>query len=292
LSPLARDGSGRWLVGAHNLQGSVDAGDWEPIGGHGYPVNDILRQPHRLVCATHWGLWEVLGDPPGWRQLHDETLTEVLGIAACAGDPGVVAVSAYGLAFGERGEHGATHWRSRSDDLSLNERFSNAVLALPDAPGHWLIGTEDGVIQYDESTAGWHRTDLKGRPCRVLLHAFDRLWAGTDEGGIWCSADGISWRRAGTGLDDGTVFALAASADRILAGTLRGVCVGDGSSAWQRLGPRLLVSAIAAHPSAEGPWLAGATPGGLWRSDDGGRRWGQIDGFDTVRVILPPEAAP
>ena len=82
------------------------------------------------------------------------------------------------------------------------------------------------------------------------------------------------------------------SADRILAGTLRGVCVGDGSSAWQRLGPRLLVSAIAAHPSAEGPWLAGATPGGLWRSDDGGRRWGQIDGFDTVRVILPPEAAP
>ncbi len=145
---------------------------------------------------------------------------------------------------------------------------------------------------YDEAARVWHRSDLSGRPCRALLGAFDQLWAGTDEGGIWCSADGFSWQRAGTGLEDGTVFALAATADRILAGTLGGICSGDGTGAWQRTGPRLLVSAIAAHPESAGPWLAGATPGGLWRSDDAGQRWRQIDGFDTVRAILPPETAP
>jgi len=279
-----------WLLGANGLHRSRDADHWEEAGGHGYPVNDLIRQPRRLVCAALWGLWEVHGDDSRWIQLHDETLTEVLAIAAATGDPGVVTVSAYGLALGRRVEHGATRWQSRSDGLSLDERFSNAVLAQPNAPGHWLVGSEDGVLVYAEADDRWHRTDLTGRPCRALLHAFGYLWAGTDEAGIWRSKDGFSWKRAGTGLEDGTIFVLCATRDRILAGTLQGVCVGDGGGAWRRLGPRLLVSALAPHPDRDGPWLAGATPGGLWRSDDAGERWRQILGFDTVRVIMPPEA--
>lgn len=278
-----------WLLGADGLHRSRDGTYWEAIGGHGYPVNDLIRQPRRLVCATHWGLWEAGRKRPRWVQLHDETLTEVLAIAPTVGDPGVAAVSAYGLAFGRRGEHGAIHWRSRSDDLSPNERFASAILASPNTPGEWLVGTESGVLIYSEADASWRRTDLKDRPCRALLHAFDSLWAGTDEGGIWRSVDGFSWQRAGAGLDSATIFSLSATADRILAGSLRGICVGDGDSSWQRLGPSLLVSAIAAHPDAGGPWLAGATPGGLWQSDDAGDHWHQIGGFDSVRVIVPPE---
>jgi hypothetical protein len=283
------DWTNSWLLGADGLHRSRDGAEWEVIGGHGYPVNDLIRQSGRLVCATLWGLWEVGWERPRWVQLHDETLTEVLAIAPTAGDPGVVAVSAYGLAFGRRGEHGATRWRSCSDGLSPNERFSSTVLARPDAPEEWLVGTENGVLIYSEVDDCWHRTDLKGRPCRALLHAFDCLWAGTDEGGVWRSADGYSWQRAGAGFDSGTVFSLSATADRILAGSLRGICVGDGDSSWQRHGPSLLVSAIAAHPDVDGPWLAGATPGGLWRSDDVGEHWRQIGGFDSVRVIVPPE---
>ena len=279
-----------WLVGADGVHGSGDGTDWEMVGGQGYPVNDLIRQPRRLVCATSWGLWEVEGDTSRWVQLHDETLTEVLAIAPAAGDPGVVAVSAYGLAFGQRERHGATRWRSRADGLSPNERFGNAVLAQPDAPGHWLVGTEDGVLMYSEADDVWHRTDLRGRPCRALLHALDCLWAGTDGGGIWHSADGSTWERAGTGLGGATVFSLCATGDRILAGTLEGICVGDGDSEWRQLGPSLLVSAIAAHPADGGPWLAGATPGGMWRSDDAGDQWHQVGDFDTVRAIVTPEA--
>ena len=281
--------SASWLLGARGLHRSGEGTHWEAVGGHGYPINDLIRQPGRLICASLWGLWEIRSDRPRWLQLHDETLTEVLAIAPAPGDPGLVAASPYGLAFGRRGEHGASRWCSRCKGLSLDERFSNAVLARPQVPGEWLVGTENGVLIYTQADDRWRRTDLGGRPCRALLHAFDCFWAGTDEGGIWRSTDGRSWRRAGRGLDHGTVFALSATADCILAGTLQGICAGSGDSTWQRLGPPLLVSAIAAHPEAEGPWLAGATPGGLWRSDDAGDHWRQVCDFGSVRAIAPPE---
>ena len=250
----------------------------------------MIRQARRLVCGTHWGLWEVPRGAGRWIQLHDETLTEVLGIAPAPGDPGVVVATSYGLSFGRRDEYGGGRWHSRADGLRVDERLSSAVLARPGAPGHWLVGTEAGVLCYAEEADRWQATGLAERPCRVLLHAFGAVWAGTDEGGVWRSADGLVWQRAGQGLDEGTVFALAATDAGLVAGTLQGLCVGDGTGAWHRCGPRLLVSAVAVHPEPTGPWLAGAIPGGLWRSDDGGASWRQSGAFDTVHCILPPEA--
>ena len=280
-----------WLIGADGLHHSDDAEQWLTGGLRAHPILAVLRQPQRLLCGTLWGLWEVPEGASRWIQLHDETLTEVLAIAPAPGDPGVVAATPYGLTLGQRDAHGPARWMSRSDALRVDERFSNAVLPRPDAPGQWLVGTEAGVLCYTEPEDRWQRTDLSGRPCRALLHAFDAIWAGTDDGGVWRSVDGLAWQRAGRGLDDGTVFALAATGEQIIAGTMQGLCIGDGASAWRRCGPRLLVSAVAAHPDPDGPWLAGGTPGGLWRSDDAGASWRQSGRFDTVHCILPPEAA-
>jgi ligand-binding sensor domain-containing protein len=278
-----------WLVGANGVYHSGDGIHWQARGGTGHLVTDLIRRPEQLLCATMAGVWQVDSSPEQWVQLHDETLTEVLGIAADSGDPGVVAVSPYGLAFGRSAEHGGKRWRSCSDDLSLNERFSNAVLAHPQTQEHWLVGTEAGVLIYVAAENRWERTELAGVPCRALLHAHGALWAGTDGGGIWRSVDGAVWSQAGTDLDHASIFSLSATADQILAGTLAGIVVGDGDSSWQRSGPSLLVSAVAAHPDEGGPWLVGANPGGLWRSEDGGTHWGQVGDFDSVRMILAPE---
>jgi len=278
-----------WLLGANGLHQSTDGITWAEIGKSGYPVQDLIREPHRVICATLWGLWEIATPTSQWIQLHDETLTEVMSIAPRPGHPGVAAVSAYGLSFGQASEYGATQWQSHTEGLTLNERFSNALLALPSAENQWLVGTEKGVLIYDESTHRWQQTELIGYPCRSLLYAHDSLWAGTDGNGIWKSDNGTHWKRAGTTLHDESIFSLGATPHHILAGTLRGICFGDATSRWQRSGPALLISAIAAHPNQADVWLAGATPGGLWRSDNAGTRWHQVGNFDTVKAILPPK---
>lgn len=302
VSPGAGDWTQDWLVGATGLHHSSDGEVWAPAGGEGYPVKDIIRVRDALLCSTLWGAWHVAAQSRRWRQLHDETLTEVLGIAlnpaaTPADGPGLVAVSPYGLAMSRAGEHGATRWNHHDSGQVLDERFSSAVLAHPTAPGQWIIGTEAGVLIFDGAETGagtgtWLRTNLAGLPCRALIQARDMLWAATDGGGVWCSVDGSNWATAGTGLETASVFSLATAQGQLLAGTLHGICSGDGESPWHRSGPSLLVSAVAAHPEADGLWLAGATPGGLWRTEDAGRRWCQVGDFDTVHRIMAPTTAP
>jgi ligand-binding sensor domain-containing protein len=278
-----------WFLGSRGIHQSVDGIQWEPLGDRPYQINDLVRQPHRLVAAADWGMWEVFPDRPGWVQLHDETLTEILAISPGSGDPGIVAASPYGVALGKRGDHGETHWTARSDGLSVNETFSNALLADPTAPGRLLVGTEAGLLVYTEVDGRWERSSLSGTPCRALCHAHGFFWAGTDDWGVWRSVDGLAWDQAGRGLDDGAVFSLASSEEELVAGTLHGICVGDGVGTWRRRGPRMLVSAVAVHPKRGGPWLAGGTPGGLWYSQDAGDTWRQTGEFNTVRSILPPK---
>ena len=278
-----------WLVGtgAALYQGE-NGGSWEQVGGYSFRVTSILRQKDRVVVGVGSGLWEVDFEGGFWKQLHDETLTEVLAVDALPGDPGVLAASAYGVATGKRDELGAVRWSFWSDELRVNERFSNAVLATED--GRWLVGTEAGVLVAEDGGRRWTRTSLMGGPVRGLCRALGSFWAGTDERGIWRSEDGLRWERAGRGLDEGTVFALTESAGRIIAGSLDGVLVGDGEGRWHRVGPQMLMAAVAAHPVEEDVWMAGGDPGGLWITEDGGKKWQQTGGITTrVEAILAPQ---
>ena len=279
-----------WLIGTkRGLYRGEIGGEWEQVGGYAFRVTSILRNAGTVCVGVGSGLWEVDFDGI-WKQLHDETLTEVLAIDAVSGDPGVVAASAYGVATGKRDELGAARWTFWSDGLAVNERFSNAVLV--DADGRWLVGTEAGVLVAEEGGAKWTHTSLIGAPVRGLCRGRGKFWAGTDERGIWRSEDGFHWEQAGTGLDEGTVFDLVVSGDRIVAGTLEGVAVGDGEGHWQRVGPRMLMAAVGADPENTQAWLAGGDPGSLWLTEDGGQKWQQVAGLPTaVEAILAPEGA-
>ena len=280
-----------WLVGTGGgLYGSVDGVGWENMGGYTYRVTSIVRSGNRVCVGVGSGLWDVwAGDRP-WVQLHDETLTEVLDLAWAPGDPGVVAASAYGVGVGQRREHDAVRWTWLSDELAVNERFSNAIAVDPADENRWLVGTEAGVLVAEDAGKRWVHSGLMGMPVRALLRIGDTWWAGTDARGVWQSADGLAWRRAGRGLDEGTVFALAAANGRILAGTTEGMVIGDGEGRWQRMGPRGLVGAVACHPQAAGFWMAGCVPGGLWVTEDAGRTWRYVPGVPkVVEAILAPE---
>lgn len=227
--------------------------------------------------------------PDRWKQLHDETVTEVMAIAPIEGSPGVIAGSPYGIATGQYDDAGAVRWTHHSDGLRVNERFTNAILVHPDDSKTWLVGTEGGVLIADESGAAWRRTSLSGTAVRALAFFHGQFWAGTDDRGIWRSEDGTRWDSAGHTPDGGAVFELTLAGDDIIAGTEHGVAVGDGSGHWVRTGPRHLCAAVRCHPVQPSTWLAGATPGGLWHTEDGGNTWQHVPGFANVRAILPPE---
>jgi hypothetical protein len=224
-----------------------------------------------------------------WIQLHDEVLTLVQGVARVDGDPGLVAATLYGVHVATRDELGLCRWRSVSDGLEVDERASSAILADPSDPRRWLVGTEAGVMVASSEGTSWERSDLYGTACRSLMRAGGRYWAGTDDRGIWSSADGLAWRRAGEMLET-PVFSLAWTADDLLlAGTGEGVMGGDGSSSWRRTGARTWTASVGADPGEAGVWMAGGSLGGLWWTVDGGEAWHQVDGVNgSVETICAP----
>ena len=295
-----------WLIGSKGVYHGTIGGSWTRIGAQEYGISSLIRQPDRLVAGASWGsgLWEwSIGtdqaDPTNqagqsdqtdrWKQLHDETVTEVMAIAPIAGTPGVVAGSPYGIATGQYDAAGAVRWTHHSDALRVNERFTNAILVHPDDLTTWLVGTEGGVLIADDSGAAWRRTSLSGTAVRALAFMHGQFWAGTDDRGIWRSEDGARWDSVGHTPDGGAVFELTLAGNDLLAATEHGVAVGDGSGHWVRTGPRHLCAAVRCHPVSTSTWLAGATPGGLWYTEDGGNAWQHVPGFANVRAILPPE---
>ena len=213
-----------------------------------------------------------------------------MAIAPIEGSPGVVAGSPYGIATGRYDDLGAVRWTHHSDALRVNERFTNAILVHPDEPKTWFIGTEGGVLIADDSGAAWRRTSISGTAVRALACIHEQFWAGTDDRGIWRSEDGERWDSVGHTADGGAVFELMRAGDDIVAATEHGVAIGDGSGHWVRTGPRHLCAAVRCHPGSTSTWLAGATPSGLWYTEDGGHAWHQIPGFVNVRAIIEPEA--
>ncbi len=298
-----------WLIGSKGVYHGTIGGTLTRIGAQDYGISSLIREPDRLLAGASWGsgIWEWSfpssksgqatqpahsGQPGRWKQLHDETLTEVMAIATIEGTPGVVAGSPYGVATGRVDELGAVRWTHHSDTLRVNERFTNALLVHPETHTTWLVGTEDGVLVAEDSGASWIRTSLSGTPVRALAFIDGAFWAGTDDRGIWHSQDGIRWDSVGHTPDGGAVFGLRTTGESMLAATEHGVAVGDGSGRWVRTGPRHLCADVACHPESSSLWLAGAAPGGLWATEDAGATWRQIPGFVNVRAILAPETEP
>lgn len=286
-----------WLVGtALGLYSGVVDGGWHPAGRFEFKVTCILREggKREAVVGTEAGLWEAPGAGADWLQLHDEVLTLVQDLCPVPGDPGVLAATAYGVHHATRDGLGALRWRSCAPQLEgppqLDDCFSTAILADPDDPTRWYVGTEAGLLIAEGTGRAWRRTDIQGTAVRALARAGGRLWAGTDTRGLLVSADGDRWKPVGEGLAGIPVFDIAHTDDGdVLVGTEEGVMVGDGASRWHRVGPPIRAAAVAAASSGAQLWLAGGSPGGLWYSEDRGSNWKQAAGLPhTVEALAAP----
>ena len=276
----------KWIVGSTGIFVGEPGAEWKRIGEFDFFINMIVRLDTILVAGANCGLWKVNPATGGWKQLHDETLTEVLALAPSSGNPGVIAGSPYGVATGRVSDYDAVRWTFHSDELSVNEKFTNCILQMREGDGY-LVGTEAGVLSL--SSDRWQRTSLTGFPVRAIMEVKGEFFAGSDGHGLFRSRDGLSWRKAGRGSDERDVLSFAFDGDRIVAGTDRGVIHGDASGAWQQSGPSVLVAAVAA--ADRGCWLIGCHPSGLWWTDDTGKTYAQLGETSNVSSILAPQSA-
>ncbi len=275
-----------WLVGSNGLYCGSPLEGWQAIGAYSFPVNGIAQLGKQKILAAETGFWCVPEGNGRWIQWHDETLTSVLGVVPVPVGVGVVTASAYGIATGELDNIGSPRWTWHSDGLSVNARYSNVVLVDPNNAVRWIVGTETGVLVREHGEGRWVHTSLVGHPVRALCYAAGVFWAGADGGGVWRSEDGVSWLQAGTGLKGTTVFSLAWTGDRLIAGLDGGIAVGTGEGRWIKTGPNIRVRTIGADGDL---WLAGANPGGLWFSETRGKVWRKTGDFISVRTLSRQE---
>ena len=266
-----------WLVAsmAGVWRGRPGVG-WQLLGPYEYAFNCLLRLPGRIIAGSDTGLWQADAGVHVWRQLHDEILTMVQDVALTGGaadEPGWLAASGYGVHTAQPAAHGALRWRNHSAGLPTTDaRFALRLLALDD--GGWAVATEDGLWLTDATASTWLRTSIAATAVRALHRGPNGMWAGTDAGDLWRSADGRQWQRVAAAPAGAALLALSELVDgRLLAGTTTGVAIGDGAGQWQECGPSLTVTSVAGDPTEVGVWALGATPGGLWWTQDGGRHW-------------------
>jgi hypothetical protein len=272
----------RWLVGTSSgVYSPDDEGQWKRLGAYPFRITAFYRSPERVLAATGSGLWQIRQGP--WLQLHDETLTEVMDVVD--GGQEVIAASAYGVALGKTDTLGQTRWRWLSDDLPVNQRFTNA-LALADE--QIIAGSEGGVLVYG-ADGGWRQTTLRDVAVRSLTAVARGFYAGSD-GGLWFSGDGVSWQSVSEPIP---VYSFAECGAVHIVGTEQGVRLVNGEGAWQSAGlESTRISAVAIDSANARHWLAGACPGGLWETWDAGESWTGITEIQhTVEAIASPGGA-
>ncbi|MGD8486447.1 MAG: hypothetical protein PVH07_07410, partial [Chloroflexota bacterium] len=145
------------------------------------------------------------------------------------------------------------------------------------------------------ASCGLYRSRDRGQSWRLLLETRGEakgvevpaarpghLYVADGSGGVWASDDdGASWRQENEGLGTTSVTGVSAGQDRLYAGTQgSGIYVGtvapDGSISWDGSdSPRVFVHRIQIEidPRDGDRLYASAYPGGVLRSDDGGRTW-------------------
>lgn len=175
-----------------------------------------------------------------------------------------------------------------------------ALASDPQNPRLLLAGSwEEGVFRSSDGGDHWQPLNegLLTRQVRALVIDIEgTAYVGTYGGGVYRLAQGSSqWTPVNDGLTSFYVYALAAdSAGNIYAGTgedprtrEKGVFrLTWGSTTWSAQGPSdAIVVALAIAPSRQQTIYAGTWGTGVYRSDDGGISWAQVnEGLTNLNI--------
>ncbi len=175
----------------------------------------------------------------------------------------------------------------------------SAVYDSPTVAGRLLVGTQNGVVELEETTAGWREAGrglADHHVCALIGEPVSgNYYAGTHDAGVFVSPDGSHWQAASEGLDHSNVFSMASvrRADgsvRLYAGTepaalfesrdfgqswqrLTGLEATTGREGWMFPAPPFIahIKQIAIHPQNADLIYVCVEQGGLYSSPDAGK---------------------
>lgn len=296
VKSLVADPRGGHVFYAGTAQGGVyrstDAGrSWASgPGGQafpGYAVTALVPDPLRperlwagLTGVVRGGALAVSDDHGATftrlRIWEDRAAARVVAVRA-AGAGRVVAVGGdYGV---EISEDGGLTWRSSAPPLDAGSGIS--FLAFHPTKGDVLFcGSFRHPFRSLDGGRTWKRfANGMIEDTEVFALDFnpgnaDDFWAATC-GWVYRTTDGgSSWTRYREGLTDRRTHVVAhdrKDPSRILAGTTGGLFeTRDAGKSFRRIGPELVVNALAFDPAAPGTLLVGTEAEGVLRSEDGG----------------------
>ncbi len=301
-----------WGAGVYRR---IPGGSWEAVGlgvVH-HRVNDVaLAAPgsSRVFAATAGGLFSSADSGETWIAL-SLPATEVTVVEVDPTNPLVVYIGTAGGGVYKSVDGGST-WLARNVGLtSLNlNLFINDIAVSADHPQSLFLASEGGIFRSQDGGDSWVRIGIESggsQASRVTAVAIDPSRAGTVyaglDGALWASADfGASWAATYVSSEAGTINAIEADAANpglVLAATSgQGVVRSqDWGASWLAFAAGLADRRVLAliRRASDGTWLAGATPGGVYRRGSGAAGWVAettgIPNFSVRSVAAPMVAA-
>ncbi|HUS34393.1 MAG TPA: hypothetical protein VM680_03475 [Verrucomicrobiae bacterium] len=144
-----------------------------------------------------------------------------------------------------------------------------------------VLGTKSGIWRAEKGSDWSQSAELKSRIIRAVATDGTSFYAGLDSGGVLASADkGVTWQKLPEGLPaQCQIFELKTNAaGELFAGLYSKGFYAFRNGAWQNMGAPFAFTIL---PLADDTNIVGGNPGGVLRTDDGGKTWSNASGLPS-----------
>jgi photosystem II stability/assembly factor-like uncharacterized protein len=196
---IGRSATGEWLVGTHDGIWRWEGGALLRAGLPGVPITAVAAIHDSWLVGAPDGI-AISNDRGTTWQVVSNAIQQISQIALLrAFQPqGVIYASALEGGVFRSIDMGAS-WEECNGRNRLGGTFALAMLPNTSTGPYVLASTDAGIFRSMDGGNVWVQTELpeSANPVISFSESYNRIWANSEDDGLWCSTDeGVSWQRA------------------------------------------------------------------------------------------------